>query len=181
MTVSIDDFYTQMNTGDVVLAYKGTISSDLITNVLEVIDAKLEDLVTQKTIKKKLYNVLVESLQNLYHHIDDLPGSSGDNFDIHFGIFVISQTNDYYRVSTGNFIRNSKIDDLKERLDKIKSLNKDELKDLYKYILNNKQYSKKGGGGLGLIDMAKRTNGRIEYQFTPYNEDYSFFNLDIFV
>ena len=58
MTASIDDFYTQMNTGEVVLAYKGTISSDLITNVLEVIDAKLEDLVTQKTIKKKLYNVL---------------------------------------------------------------------------------------------------------------------------
>jgi hypothetical protein len=181
MTVSIDDFYTQMNTGEVVLAYKGTISSDLITNVLEVIDAKLEDLITKKTIKKKLYNVLVESLQNLYHHIDDLPSSSGDNFDIHFGIFVISQTNDYYRVSTGNFIRNSKVEDLRERLDKIKSLEKDELKDLYKHILNNQQYSKKGGGGLGLIDMAKRTNGRIEYKFTPYNEDYSFFNLDIFV
>jgi len=181
MTFSIDDYYSKMNTGDVILAYKGTISSDLITNVLEVIDAKLEDLVVQKNIKKKLYNVLVESLQNLYHHIDDLPSVSGDNFDIHFGIFVISQTNDYYRVSTGNFIRNSKIDSLKERLDKIKSMDKTELKDLYKFILNNQQFSKKGGGGLGLIDMAKRTNGRIEYDFSPYNDEYSFFNLDIYV
>jgi len=181
MTVTIDDFYSNMKTGDVLLAYKGTISSDLITNVLEVIDAKLEDLIIQKNIKKKLYNVLVESLQNLYHHIDDLPSVSGDNFNIHFGIFIISQTNDYYRVSTGNFIRKGKVDDLKERLDKIKSLEKNELKDLYKYILNNQEFSKKGGGGLGLIDMAKRTNGRIEYKFTPYDSNYSFFNLDIFV
>ena len=70
---------------------------------------------------------------------------------------------------------------MKERLDKIKSLEKEELKDLYKFILNNQEFSKKGGGGLGLIDMAKRTNGRIEYKFTTYDENYSFFNLDIFV
>lgn len=181
MTFSIDDCYSKMNTGDVILAYKGSISSDLITNVLEVIDAKLEDLVIKKNIKKKLYNVLVESLQNLYHHIDDLPNESNGNFDVHFGIFVIAQTDDYYRVSTGNFIRNDKIEGLRQRLDKIRSMDKEQLKDLYKFILNNQEFSKKGGGGLGLIDMAKRTNGRIDYQFTPYNENYSFFNLDIFV
>jgi len=181
MNFSVNDCYTQMNLGDVILAYKGNISSDLITNVLEVIDAKLEDLVIKKSIKKKLYNVLVESLQNLYHHIDDLPDSYNGTFDVHFGIFVISRVDDYYKVSTGNFIRNNKVEKLKERLDEIKSMNKDELKELYKYILNNQEFSKKGGGGLGLIDMAKRTNGRIEYNFRKYNEDFSFFNLDVYV
>ena len=176
MSFSIDEFYSRMNSGDVILAYKGSISSELITNVLEVIDAKLEDLVDKKSVKKKLYNVLVESLQNLYHHIDDLPDDYNGNFDVHFGIFVIALEEGSYKVSTGNFIKNDKIEALKERLDKIKSMNKDELKDLYKFIL-----SKKGGGGLGLIDMAKRTNGRIEYSFMDYNKDYSFFNLDIFV
>ncbi|MFP4448174.1 MAG: SiaB family protein kinase [Bacteroidales bacterium] len=181
MTLSIDDFYYKMNTGDVILAYKGSISSDLITNVLEVIDAKLEDLVDKKSIKKKLYNVLVESLQNLYHHIDDLPDNYSGNFDVHFGIFVIAIEDDFYKVSTGNFIRNDKIDELKERLDNIKNMDIEELKELYKFILNNQKFSKKGGGGLGLIDMAKRTNGRIDYEFTPYNDEYSFFNLVIFV
>jgi hypothetical protein len=89
--------------------------------------------------------------------------------------------NEYYKVSTGNFIRNEKVGALKERLEKIKSMDKEELKELYKFILNNQEFSKKGGGGLGLIDMAKRTNGRLEYKFVEYNKDYSFFNLDIFV
>jgi uncharacterized protein YhaN len=181
MGLSIDEFYSRMNSGDVILAYKGSISSELITNVLEVIDAKLEDLVDKKSIKKKLYNVLVESLQNLYHHIDDLPDEYNGSFDVHFGIFVIAVEDDFYKVSTGNFIRNDKIEALKERLDKIKAMDKEELKDLYKFILNNQEFSKKGGGGLGLIDMAKRTNGRLEYEFIDYNKEYSFFNLDIFV
>ena len=56
MDAKIEEHYTQMNSGDIILAYKGSISSELITNVLEVIDAKLGDLVSQKSIKKKLYN-----------------------------------------------------------------------------------------------------------------------------
>src|SRR6056297_4226615 len=99
MNFSVNDCYTQMNLGDVILAYKGNISSELITNVLEVMDAKLEDLIVKKSIKKKLYNVLVESLQNLYHHIDDLPDASNGKFDIHFGIFVVAQKEDHYKVS----------------------------------------------------------------------------------
>ena len=170
-----------MNSGDTILAYKGSVSSELITNVLEVMDAKLEDLIVKKSIKKKLYNVLVESLQNLYHHIDGLPDASNGKFDIHFGIFVVAQKEDHYKVSTGNFIKKEKIKPLKQRLDKIKSLSKNELKELYKNILNHQEFTQKGGVGLGLIDMARRTDGRMDYKFTDYDDEYSFFNLEIYV
>ncbi|MFP4620459.1 MAG: SiaB family protein kinase [Bacteroidales bacterium] len=178
---NIDYFYSKLNSGNTLLAYKGSVSSELITNVLEVMDAKLEDLVIEKNTRKKLYNILVESLQNLYHHIDDLPDASNGKFDIHFGIFVVAQKEDHYKVSTGNFIKNEKIKPLKQRLERIKSLSKDELKELYKNILNHQEFTQKGGVGLGLIDMAKRTEGNIEYKFTDYNEKYSFFNLEIYV
>ena len=181
MQLDIDQYYSRMNSGEVILAYKGSISSELITNVLEVIDAKLEDLIINKNIKKKLYNVLVESLQNLYHHIDDLPDATNGKFDVHFGIFVVTQMGDQYKVSTGNFIRNDKISPLKERLDRVRSMSRDELKNLYKHILNSQDFTKKGGVGLGLIDMAKRTDGQLDYKFTEYNQEYSFFNLDIYV
>jgi len=181
MQFDIDQYYSSMNSGEVILAYKGSISSELITNVLEVLDAKLEDLITQKRIKKKLYNVLVESLQNLYHHIDDLPDKTDGKFDVHFGIFVISQTQEGYKVSTGNFIQNDKIIPLRQKLERIQSMSKEDLKRLYKDILYNQDFTEKGGVGLGLVDMAKRTNGKLNYRFTDYNEDYSFFNLEVFI
>jgi hypothetical protein len=179
MSFNIDERYKKMNKGEVLLAYKGSISAELITNVLGVVESKLDHVIDKSITKKKIYNILVESLQNLYHHVDDLPNLINESMDIHFGIFVISKVNDSYQIRTGNFIINDKIQKLKERLEKIKSLSKEELKDLYKFVLNNQKFSEKGGGGLGLIDIARRTDGRVEFEFDDFNDDYSFFSLNI--
>jgi hypothetical protein len=170
-----------MNEGDVLLAYKGSITTDLITNVLEVIESKLEDIKTASAVRKKVYNVLVETLQNLFHHIDDLPDGMIDEFDVRFGVLVIAREPDFYRISTGNFIRASKVPQLKEKIDKINTLSREELKDMYKYVLNHQKLSPKGGGGLGLIDIAKKTGNKMKYIFHKYNEDYYFFNLGVFI
>jgi uncharacterized protein DUF6272 len=179
MSFNIEDRYKKMNKGEVLLAYKGSITAELITNVLGVVESKLDHVIDKSVTKKKIYNILVESLQNLYHHVDDLPDEVNESMDIHFGIFVISKVSDSYDIRTGNFIKTDKISKLKERLDKIKSLSKDELKELYKFVLNNQKFSDKGGGGLGLIDIARRTDGRVEYEFDDYDDNYAFFSLNI--
>jgi hypothetical protein len=179
MSFNIEERYKKMNKGEVLLAYKGSITAELITNVLGVVESKLDHVIQKSVTKKKIYNILVESLQNLYHHVDDLPDEVNESMDIHFGIFVISKVNDSYDIRTGNFIKADKIPKLKERLDKIKSLSKEELKELYKFVLNNQKFSDKGGGGLGLIDIARRTDGKVEYEFDNYDDNYSFFSLNI--
>ena len=178
MSFNIEELFTKMNTGEILLAYKGSITAELITNVLGVVETKLNHVIDKSSTKKKIYNILVESLQNLYHHVDDLPNSS-NSMDIHFGIFVIAKIEDNYEIRTGNFIKNNKVKKLKERFDKIKSLSKDELKELYKFVLNNQMFSDKGGGGLGLIDIARRTDGRVDYEFEKYDADYSFFKMNV--
>ena len=60
-------------------------------------------------------------------------------------------------------------------------LSKDELKDMYKFILNHQKLSAKGGGGLGLVDIARKTGNKLEYTFQHYQDDYYFFNLDVFI
>ena len=170
-----------MNEGDVLLAYKGSITTELITNVLEVIESKLDDIKTVSAVRKKVYNVLVESLQNLFHHIDDIPSENRNDFDSRFGVVVIAKEPGVYRISTGNFIRASKVQQLKEKIDKINTLSREELKDMYKFVLNHQKLSAKGGGGLGLIDIAKKTGNNMEYKFQNYNDDFYFFTLDVFI
>ncbi len=181
MSFNLQESYKQMNEGDVLLAYKGSITTELITNVLEVIETKLEDFNTASAIRKKVYNVLVETLQNLFHHIDDLPEEVKDEFDARFGVLVISREGDFYRISTGNFIYTPRVRPLKEKIDKINSLSRDELKDMYKFVLNHQKVSSKGGGGLGLIDIAKKTGNKMKYEFIKYNDEYYFFKLNVFV
>ena len=60
-----------MERDDVLIAFKGSITSELLTSILQIMETKMEDLHEAPRTKKKVFNVLVECLQNLYHHIDD--------------------------------------------------------------------------------------------------------------
>ena len=39
--------------------------------------------------------------------------------------------------------------------------------------------SKKGGGGLGLIDIARRSGEKLQYKIREIDKDYSFFTLTV--
>ncbi|MCB8964035.1 MAG: hypothetical protein H6536_03220 [Bacteroidales bacterium] len=178
MSDFLNQCYAQMHKGDIIVAYKGTISADIIADTLGLVESKLDDLLEQNLVRKKLYNVLVECLQNLYHHVDPVKNSESTH---NFGAFVLSKTDNGYRISTGNMVRSEKSIVLKEKIDKINSLSKEELKDFYKFVLNNQTFSEKGGGGLGLIDMARKTGNKLEYKFSSYSSEYDFFNLNVLI
>jgi len=181
MSFDINEYYSRLNGGDVLMAFKGSISSELISNVLEVVESRMDEYRESSKIRKKVYNVLVESLQNLYHHIEVLPEEMHKEFDDKFGILVVSRQDDKYKISTGNFIGQDKVDVLRNKIDKINSMSRDELKDMYKFILNHQRLSEKGGGGLGLVDIARKTGNQLDYTFEKYDDAYYFFNLDVFI
>ena len=178
MSFDIQNWYDNINEGDVLIAYKGDVTTELISNVLEVVEAKLDDNNESSKLRRKVYNVLVECLQNLYHHIDSAP-VNGDDVSGKYAIFVISKIEEYYRISTGNFLNIDRVQMMQDRINQINSLDRNELKALYKMILNNQEYSEKGGGGLGMIDIARRTGNKLEYNFNSIDDKKIFFCLSI--
>jgi hypothetical protein len=181
MSFSLKDFYESKHRKEVLLSFQGHITSEVINTILEDIEIKLDALNEEGKLRKKLYNVLVEALQNLYHHVEDLPDGIYEKVNNKFGIIYISKIENGYIVTSGNFISSNRIKMLKDKLDKINSLSQDELKDMYKFILNHQKLTAKGGGGLGLVDIARKTGNKFEYSFQIVNNDYYFFNLDIIV
>lgn len=181
MSFDVNEFYKNINNGDVLLTFKGSITSELINGILEDVENKMLEAGEDSKIRKKVYNVLVEALQNLYHHVDELPEGVKESFEPKFGILVVSKQKEEFRIITGNFINTRKIKFLKDKIDKINSLTKDELKDMYKFILNHQKITEKGGGGLGLVDIARKTGNKLDYSFKNLNNDYYFFVLDILI
>ncbi|PLX10663.1 MAG: hypothetical protein C0594_04645 [Marinilabiliales bacterium] len=179
MAFNVNEWLTNILKGDVVYSYVGQVSSDLITQALDEIEYKLEqDGVNPKMIRK-VYNVLIECLQNLFHHsLKDVEGVyEGDRF----GAFKVVVNDTGYVVATGNYVKNEIVQVLKDRIEQINSLSREEIKSLYKMILNNEEFSAKGGGGLGMIDIAKRTGSRLGYEFHQIDKKYSFYNLNIYI
>lgn len=177
MSFNVQDWYKIKSEGDVIISYKGEITSDLITNVLEVVESKLDETPEKSKIRKKVYNVLVESLQNLFHHGQG--DVSENNMNIRFGVFIVTRIEFGYNVLTGNFVNNERVQFLTDRLNQINSLSKEELKSLYKMILNNQEFSFKGGGGLGMIDIARKTDSKLNYEFYKIDDKHTFYTLNI--
>ena len=73
MSFNLKEYYSNLSKGDVILAYKGSITSELINDILEGVEKKLEEADADSKLRKKIYNILVESLQNLFHHIEMIP------------------------------------------------------------------------------------------------------------
>ncbi|MBL4587589.1 MAG: SiaB family protein kinase [Flavobacteriales bacterium] len=177
--MNIYDLYHRMESNKVVLSFKGDVTSDLMTSILTIIEQRMNDMNEAPRLRKKVYNVLVECLQNLYHHIDEIPVETDETMAERSAIFMISLNPRGYSITTGNYILTSRRVIFEDKLLRINSLDKDELKQLYKDVLNSGERSDKGGGGLGMIDIARKTGKKLNYDFMPLNEEYSFFSLNI--
>ena len=119
MSFNLKEYYTNLSNRDVVLAYKGSITSELINDILEAVESKFEEANEDGKLRNKIYNVLVESLQNLYHHIEPHHEGIEEDLDPKFGLLVIARQGESYQVTTGNFISTKRIKFLKEKIDKI--------------------------------------------------------------
>ena len=177
MMLDIYDFYDKMERNNIMLSFKGDITSELLTSILQIMESKLDNLQEEPKIKKKVYNVLVECLQNLYHHLGDV--DEGQEETVKSAIFMIGKLNNEYNIVSGNYISNENVASLKKRLEEINVLSKEELKEYYKAILNNGEMSLKGGGGLGMIDIARKTGEKLDFSFLPLDDKFSFFSLKI--
>jgi len=181
MSFDIENYLSDQSNGNVILFYKGNIDSNVINHVLDTVEDKMVAVNEQSKLRKKVYNVLVESLQNLYHHVDRVPADYEDQTAEKFGLLVVKKVDSGYKIVTGNFVQADNIEKLEEKIKRINRSSHEEIKELYKFILNHQRISAKGGGGLGLVDIARKTGNKLDYSFKEYNEKYSFFYLDILV
>lgn len=169
-------FDDQMDDNNVVLSFKGALTSELLDSILVVVEQKLDQFQESVKIKKKVFNVLVECMQNLYHHSDERKSLNEEESSV---ILMISKKGTGYSVVTGNYVLQEDVSKLRTRIDKINEMSRDEKKAYYKTILDNGTYSSKGGGGLGIIDIARRSNEKLGYGFFPIDEQNAFFSLNV--
>ena len=84
-----------------------------------------------------------------------------------------------YTISAGNMVTAETKNALTKKIESLNKLNNYELKDLYKKTLKEGMFSEKGGGGLGLIELARESSGHLGYAFDDTDNNLSFFTLNV--
>lgn len=149
--------------------YKGVFDSGLTDKILGLAETNMNVLGEATKTQKKVYFILVESLQNITRHQDIAQNKENQAF------FVVQNRDGKYGMASGNVIENRLIDSLRAKLDKINALDAEALKAHYKDVLENTGMSDKGGAGLGLIEIARRSGGKLSYAFKKLNDTHSYF------
>ncbi|HAR19305.1 MAG TPA: hypothetical protein DCR46_01480 [Cytophagales bacterium] len=181
MEVDLMDIHKKMQHNSISLTFKGTLTFELIDSIVAIISNRLDQIESNLVIKKKVYGVMLECLQNLCFHVEKINEEDySPHFDQQSTLFNIDSDEKGYHITTGNFVAKEKMENLKNWLDEINSLSEQEIKELYNKILRNKNYSEKGTGGLGFVDMAKKA-GKLKYKIDAIDDKYEFFafNLNI--
>ncbi len=166
-----------MDGDDVLLSREGLITKSDILHILPEVEVLLDKFNTGKIIKRKIINIAIESLQNLQIH------SFLDHSDTYSEkpVFLLSKSGNDFYISIGNLVNNEEIPYLKDKLVKLNSLKDDEVKYLYSVIMKQTfvKFSEKGGAGLGLVDMKKKSGHPLLYKFAPVDDTVSYFILKV--
>ena len=153
--------------------YRGQFNTDITDNILSLAEESLRLSEQKLKIKKRVYFVMVEGLQNITRHQD----LTTDDIPVKPGFFVLQRKKFSYYITTGNLINKKNIEQLKSQIHTVQSLSHEELNIFYKKHLKDGTLSEKGGAGLGLIEMARKSKGNLSYNFRKINDDYYYFYL----
>lgn len=181
MVDRVYDLYDELEKQRVMLSFKGDLSPELVTALLGIVEQKLEVIETDQRVRKRVFNVVMECLQNLYHHNTRVAVKDGSTVrtDEPQGVVMIAHDEQGYSVLTGNFMASEEVNGLKAHLDRINGCEPDQLRELYKETLSDGRFTRVGGGGLGIIDIARKSGQKLEYGFVPLDNENAFFSLNV--
>lgn len=174
----IYDLHRTMMSQKLILVYDGDFTQETTKSILAMAERNLDSSGEDSGIKRKVFNVMVEALQNIVKHSSE-QGMQAGSLVSRSAIFMISKDDKRYCVLTGNPIPKANVAKLTSNLNDLNSKDKEGLKEMYKEIIKNTQISEKGGAGLGFVDMARKSGEKLEFTFNEMDPEYDFFCLKV--
>jgi hypothetical protein len=176
-TSLIIELFKTMAEENIICAYHGDFNYQVVNGLLINIKRDLSKPDVDRRAAKKTYKVLVECLENINKHASII--ESEHKGTPNEGIFILSNANNCYTITVGNLVKNEEEPQLTANFNQVNSMSKDELKILYREIIATTEISVKGGAGLGIVDMALKSESKLQFTFYKYSENLKFLTLDI--
>ncbi len=171
---SVLSLFSEMQGNGISLVYLGEFNHEITKMFTSMAETDMERKKEDRSVKKRVYHVMVETLQNMNKHSDEITGQKIGN-----GLFIIGQKKELYYVITSNKVARDKVDGLRSAIDEVNDSSPEQLKKMYMQQIKHGKLSDKGGAGLGLIDIARKTGEKLVYKFLPIDDEHDLFILKV--
>ncbi|MBI4645193.1 MAG: hypothetical protein HY738_01040 [Bacteroidia bacterium] len=170
------NFFQILLNDNLCFGYQGAFSDEITNRVIDLSEDNINLHEELSLMKNKVSFLMAECFQNIIRHGDF---NKKGTVKTSTGFFLTRNVFGSFVIASANLIDNDEIPSLMEKLDKVNSLDKIELRALYLDILENEGISKKGGAGLGLVEMARKSGQKLKYSFVKVDDEHSYFYLQI--
>ncbi len=160
-----------------ILTYQGPLSFSTIDYLLSEFKVAAQDHQLSFKVYKKMISVMIEALENISKYSEQIICQEpGQGF---CPSLEISVNDSEIEMKTTNPVKKKEVNPLKNKIDKVNSQDSAALRELYRSIITNGEFSSKGGAGLGFIEMAKTTGSKLEYAFESLTKEYSLYTFRV--
>lgn len=176
-------FKRDINEKGIIFSFAGFLSEGVLFALGDALKQKMTIEETDANTAKKVFSVFVEQVQNIIRYSAERVSSEAETrrMELSSGVISVGRENERFFVVCANTIANDDAVKLKERLEKLRTLDKDALKAHYREKLKDPAEADSKGATIGLIEIARRSSAPIEFDFMELDQQNSFFCLKAFI
>jgi len=157
--------------------YSGQFHDEHTARLIALGEEVLDGTEGDRALRTKLAFVMVEAYQNIVRHRTPLPR------EVELGagrsLFLLRSGDRGHEVVAVNPVHRSEAGELGGMLERIRGLDLVQLKDLFLRGLQSEKRTGRGGAGLGLIEMARRSGYELRHELRAIDEEHLLFTLRV--
>ena len=175
-------FRQEIRENNIILSFEGTMSQGVLTTLIEALREKVivnnwDSPNSMQYAIRKICAILVELAQNIQNH--SLEQALQDKTSSGSGIIVIRENKNSFTLTSGNNALKVDAENLASYCGQLNSLDETSLKALYKEKLRKERAKNVSSGGIGLIEMKRKSDQPFEYKMQPIDDKTVFFSLSV--
>ncbi len=171
--------FSILDQDDLGFVYSGSFHDGLTARLIDLSETVLSRSNVSKGKRNKLAFAMVEAYQNIIRHKVALPFY--EEHPSSRPAFVVRSNQDVQSLVAMNAVPNTVREKIEERIAHINAMSREELKKMFLLGLEDNAISEKGGAGLGLIEMARRSGNKLGCRMIPFAADHSLFCLAVVI
>lgn len=173
MGITVDKQYIPEDAIEI-CAFQEPFNWENTTNIIVLLNNKIEEFNFSVKVKRKVINIITECLDNVCkHRLNNNPSD--------FSTFVCKYKNGNLYVSIGNLVSKDTISSLSNSIETLNTLDKEQLKEMYKNQLKNGKMGEKDNAGVGLLEISRKTSEKLRFDFNPVSDLSAYFTLFVVI
>lgn len=162
---------------DLCFAYSGEFHDEHTGRLIDIGEAALEGSTSVRGARQRLAYVMVEAYQNIIRHRARLPDTLAREHGR--SLFLLRIHGNAQQVIALNPVPVAERAALERSLAGLEGLDPVGLKERFLNKLSQEGMGERGGAGLGLIEMARRSGQDLKHRISPLDDDHLLFLLQV--